>query len=100
MKQKNTSPSKAKVKPKPKPGNAWYELVAKTWTDEKLRDALLKDPKTILKKNGIKVPKGLEIAIVQNTDDLFYMVLPEKPSDISDEDIEAIASSGTTLSHC
>jgi len=72
----------------------WAQLVAKAWTDDKLRERLISDPQTVLEENGLSVPPGLEVRIVENTEGIIYLPLPPKPSpaELSDEDLsQAVA---------
>ena len=38
-------------------------------------------PKAVLEENGVEVPDGLEIKVVEQTKDLVYVVIPFKPED-------------------
>ena len=62
----------------------WSQLVAQAWADEKLKQRLLDDPKAVLREQGIKVPAGAEVRVVQPTDKLLYFVLPPKPANVSE----------------
>jgi hypothetical protein len=60
----------------------WAVCVAKAWADEDYKKRLISDPATVLKKEGLTVPEGMEIKVVENTHEVFYMVLPESPDSI------------------
>jgi hypothetical protein len=34
---------------------------------------------------------GLEIKVLENSDTVFYLVLPQKSTELSDEDLDAVA---------
>ena len=59
----------------------WAKIVAKSWADEDYKKRLLSMPMEILKKEGMELPSGLEVRVVENTDNVYYLVLPEKPSE-------------------
>ncbi len=47
------------------------------------------------KAEGIDVPAGMTVTVVENTDKLFHLVLPPVPSDeLSDEALDAVAGGG------
>ena len=72
----------------------WSHVVAQVWADEKLKSRLLDNPAAVLRENGIEVPAGVEIRVVENTDIVHYLVLPPKPldsaSELTPEQIDAV----------
>ena len=45
-----------------------------------------------LKAEGIAVPAGMAVTVLENTDKQFHLVLPSVPTDeLSDEALEAVA---------
>ena len=54
-------------------------LVTRAWTDKDFKQRFLADPRAVLKENGIEVPEGTNIKIVENRDKLTHFVLPLKP---------------------
>ncbi len=72
---------------------AYAKLIAKCWSDPKFKEQLLKDPETILKQNGIEIPKGQKVKVVENTQDVLNFVIPQKPAgQLSEKDLEAVAA--------
>jgi len=65
------------------------KVVAKAWTDEGYKQRLLSDPATVLKEEGIAVPEGVQIKVVENSDKVFHFVLPPQPAsdELSDEQL-------------
>jgi hypothetical protein len=61
--------------------------------DEEFKQMLLTDPAAALKQEGIAVPDGVQIKAVENTDKVFHLVLPPKPSsdELDEEQLEQIA---------
>ena len=68
------------------------QLLAKCWADEGFKRKLLADPAATLKAEGVEAPAGLSIKAVENTDKVFHLVIPAKPTgDLSDEDLDKVA---------
>jgi hypothetical protein len=63
-------------------------LVAKAWSDESLKQRLVNDPAAVLEEHGIEVPPGIELRVVEDTDDVCHLVLPPSPAgDLLDEEL-------------
>jgi hypothetical protein len=68
------------------------KVVAKAWSDEEFKRTLIADPESVLKENGVEVPEGMEIKVVENTDKLVHVTLPPKPKEgeLSDQDLQNV----------
>lgn len=63
-------------------------LVAKAWADDELKERLLTEPSAVLAEHGIEVPSGIELRVVEDTDDVCHLVLPASPAgDLLDEEL-------------
>lgn len=71
----------------------WELLVADAWNDPALKQRLLNDPASVLNERGIKVPAGIQIKVVENSDSVEHLVLPTKPEEgeLSEEELETVA---------
>jgi Nitrile hydratase, alpha chain len=58
----------------------WAQLVARAWTDDKLKQRLLNAPEAVLREHGLDVPAGVEMRVVENTPEVTYLTLPLKPA--------------------
>ncbi len=75
------------------------DLVARALKDPEFRRRLLSDPKAVygdeLKKvkPGQEIPEGVEIRIAEESENVFYVVLPCVPPsmELNDEGLEKIA---------
>ena len=68
---------------------AYAQVIAKAWADEEFKSRLLAEPAKVLREQGIAVPEGVEVRIVENTDKLVHFALPAPPSDeLSEEQVE------------
>ena|SRR5579872_905458 len=66
----------------------WGALVAKAWADDNLKARLIDDPATVLREHGMDVPYDLELRVVEDTDQVRYLVLPTSPgNDLADEEL-------------
>ena len=70
------------------------QIIAKCWADDAFKAKLLADPAATLKAEGAEVPAGLTVKAVENTDQVFHLVIPAKPTDLSDEDLDKVAAGG------
>jgi hypothetical protein len=67
------------------------QLIAKCWADEGFKQKLLTDTMATLKAEGTELPAGLIVKAVENTDQVFHLIIPAKPTDLSDDDLENVA---------
>jgi hypothetical protein len=80
---------RSEVNPPPKGGpqpmmdedwKRWCHLVAQAWADEELKRRLIDNPRKVLKEHGIEAPEGVEVRVVENTEEVHYLTLPAKPA--------------------
>jgi Nitrile hydratase, alpha chain len=76
-------------------GKKMSQLIAKCWADEGFKRKLLADPSATLKAEGMELPAGLSYKALENTDKVVHLVIPAKPTDLSDEDLD-MAVGGTS----
>jgi len=70
-------------------------VIAKAWRDPAFKAELIANPGAALKAEGIDVPAGMAVTVLENTDKQFHLVLPPVPSDeLSDEALDAVAGGG------
>ncbi|MCY6490346.1 MULTISPECIES: NHLP leader peptide family RiPP precursor [Leptolyngbya] len=73
------------------------QLVNQAMQDSTFRDRLLTNPKAVLAEQGLSVPDDVEIQVLQETPNQFYLVLPAAPTSesdtiaLSDRELEAVA---------
>jgi Nitrile hydratase, alpha chain len=56
------------------------EIVAKAWADPSFKERLIQSPAEVLAEHGIKIPEGMKINILQDTDTEKHFVLPSAPT--------------------
>jgi hypothetical protein len=57
----------------------WSQLVARAWADPAFKARLLADPAAVLKENGLQVPAGMQVQVVEDTDKVLHLPLPSAP---------------------
>ena len=73
------------------------EYFARTRNDPEFRARLRAEPGAALAECGLSVAPGVELKLVEDTDDVFHFVLPpELNAQLSDSSLEAV-SGGFTL---
>ena len=83
--------------------NEYAEIIAKARADEEFKKRLLDDPATVLKENGIEIPQGVVVEVVEGNEGDIHIVLPVKPSntqELTDEDLENVAAAGIGSGIC
>jgi hypothetical protein len=74
-------------------GDKWSKIVAKAWADENFKKRLIKDPMTVLQEQGVGLKQGVQVRVVESTDQVLYLTLPPKSQteELSETALEAIA---------
>lgn len=68
------------------------KVVALAWSDASYKSKLMSDPAAALAEAGVDVPAGLTVKVVENTPDVFHLVIPEAPEqELTDEDLEKVS---------
>jgi hypothetical protein len=75
--------------------NALSQLVAKCWADDTFKQALIADPKATLAAAGFPAPDHLTINVLENTPTHITIVIPAKPVDLSDKELEEVSAGAT-----
>ena len=74
--------------------NKMNALIAACWKDDALKQRFLSDPHAVLAEHGMDVPEGMNVNVVENTDNTVHVTLPAAPDahgDLSDEELENAA---------
>ena len=74
--------------------NQLAELFAACWKDEALKQRFMSDPKAVLAEYGMDVPDGMDVNVVENSDNCVHITMPVAPvghQDLSDEELSAAA---------
>jgi hypothetical protein len=74
--------------------NQLAELFAACWKDEALKARFMSDPKAVLAEYDMPVPDGIDVNVVENTDNTVHITMPAAPAgaaDLSDEELSNAA---------
>jgi len=78
------------------------EMIAKAWEDEAFKRRLLADPMAVLGEEGVALPEGLAVKVVENTPQVFHLVIPPKPSAeaLDDAQLGMVSGGGGCRYYC
>ena len=79
--------------------NALATLFAACWKDEALKARFIADPKAVLAEFDVAIPDGIDVNVVENSDNCVHITLPaapEKHRELSDEELSNAAAGGYT----
>lgn len=57
----------------------WAKIVAMAWADEGYKARLQAEPAAVLAEEGLEIPAGVTVQILENTKTEIYLVLPAPP---------------------
>ena len=80
--------------------NGLTDLFAACWKDDALKARFMADPKAVLAERGIEMPDGMDVTVVENTDNTVHITLPMAPdghAELSDEELSNAAGGGCGL---
>ena len=72
------------------------QIIAKSWADDGFKGRLLSNPMDTLKAEGVEIPAGVTVKVLENTSNVVHLVLPAKPTDLSDEELDKVAGGAST----
>ena len=72
--------------------NQLADLFAACWKDEALKQRFMNDPKAVLAEYGIDVLDGMDLNVVEKTDNCVHLTLSMKPpGDLTDDELSNAA---------
>ena len=78
-------------------------LFAACWKDEALKARFLSEPKAVLAEYGIDMPDGIDVNVVENTDNTVHITMPMAPAgsdELSDEELGNVAGGRSMHRSC
>ena len=83
------------------PSQRWGQVVARAWADEDFKSRLLADPAGVLREHGIEVPPGVQVEVVEDTEEVRHFLLPPSPSgELSDEELSPVGAADSYSGGC
>jgi len=70
-------------------------IIAMAWADENYKKRLMGDPVALLKEEGIDLPAGMSLRVVEDTPNLRSIVLPPPPKEGEIVDLEERAAAAS-----
>ena len=69
------------------------QLLLKVWQDPTFKRRLVADPRAVLQEEGLPVPAGKAVRVVEDTAETMHLVLPHKPAEgeLTDDQLEQVA---------
>ena len=83
--------------------NSLTDLFAACWKDDALKARFEADPKAVLSEYGINIQDGVDIKVVENTDNTVHITMPMAPSipsALSDAELSSAAGGAITDVGC
>jgi hypothetical protein len=76
--------------------NPYAKVIAQAWSDQDYKRRLVDDPGGALADAGAKMPDGVQLRVVDDSDTLKHLVIPAAPGEgeIAEQDLEQV-SGGT-----
>lgn len=82
------------------------QIIAQALIDPAFRDRLMADPKAVMAEKGLDIPADVQINVVKETPNTYYLVLPalELPQSgsgsLTDAQLEAVVGGSTPMQDC
>ena len=77
--------------------NQLAELFAACWKDDALKQRFMRDPKAVLAEHGMDVPEGMDVKVVENSDNTVHITMPMAPrgNELHDNELTSAPGGGT-----
>lgn len=72
--------------------NPMQKIITKCWQDETYKKKLKADPVAVLQSEGLKVPDGVSVKVVENTDREVTFVIPQAPEQLIENRPDLVSS--------
>ncbi len=68
----------------------YAKVIAQAWVDDQFKAKLLADPAAVLAENGIEVPEGMTVKVVEQKENEINIPLPAKPPNVEGSAMEEL----------
>ena len=81
------------------------QLIEKALKDESFRQQLLGDPKGVIETEfGFKIPEAVQVKVLEENENTFYIVLPRgtknSEMELTDAELTTVAGGAWSLEYC
>ncbi|MBH5319999.1 NHLP leader peptide family RiPP precursor [Paenibacillus sp. GSMTC-2017] len=67
------------------------QIIEKAWADASFKEQLIADPKSAIRDAfGIEIPAHFNVQVLEETQDNYYLVIPENPQDVARMSYESL----------
>ncbi len=66
-------------------------ILSRCWSDASYKAKLLADPAGVFKAEGLPMPEGVELCVLEDTEQTVHLVIPARPAELSDEMLDGLA---------
>jgi len=74
--------------------NPVQKIIARCWEDEEFKKRLIADPAKTFDAEGVNVPDGISIRVLEDTDQVQTLIIPPAPFHIDDDQLKCITGGG------
>ncbi len=67
------------------------QIIKKAQSDKEFKKALVDNPKEALGQLGVQLPEDVEVKVVEESARVVYLVLPDNPDELTDEQLDRVA---------
>ena len=67
-------------------------IISRCWEDDALKERLLADPAATLTAEGLEIPEGVTVNVVEDTPQVRTLVIPAAPAMMQDEELDEVAA--------
>ncbi len=60
----------------------YEKIIAKAWADEDFKKKLISNTDSVLKDEGIEIPKGIQMKAIEEPANTKFFIIPLKPDNI------------------
>lgn len=73
--------------------------LSRCWSDAGYKAKLLADPAGVFKAEGLPMPEGVELRVLEDTDQTVHLVIPVRPQALPEEALDAVAGGGNLFTY-
>ena len=70
--------------------NPMQKIITRCWEDEEFKKRLMADPAKILDAEGVNVPDGVSIRVMEDTEQVRTLIIPPAPFLLDDDQLKSI----------
>lgn len=75
----------------------YQQVIAKAWADDAFKEQLMVSPVAALKSMGLELRPDVQINVVEDSNEQFTLVIPQKPTELTEDQLESVAGGSAPL---